>query len=65
MDYLDGWATLIGDSTCRFFSERGHAGLERLFCSDGSYSAGWRLFAAAILLSVVTYFVYRMMRVGP
>ena len=65
MGFLDGWAITIGDSTCRYLSRHGHQGLQGLICSDGAYSAGWRMVAAAIGLSIVTYVLYRMLRIGP
>ena len=63
MEFLDGWAIAIGDSTCRYLSSHGHQGLQGLFCADGAYSAGWRVIFAAIAVSVVTYIVYRMVRI--
>ena len=65
MEFLDGWAISIGDSTCRYLSSHGHEGLRGLICSDGSYSAGWRVVVVAVFLAIVTYVVYRTVRIGP
>jgi len=65
MEFLDGWAIAVGDSPCRYMARHGHQALEGLFCSKGAYSAGWRLFFAAIFLAIITYVLYRMLRIGP
>ena len=63
MDW-DGWAISVGESTCRYLSTRGHDGLARLFCSEGAYSAGWRIFAAVLAIAVISYVFVKFARPG-
>ena len=65
MDQIDGWAIVIGDNACRYFAQHNHDALEGIFCSDGSYSAGWRLFAASVALTVLGVVLFKMLRPGP
>ena len=60
MKDIDGWAITIGDQACRFFSRNGHDGLEGIFCSDGSYSAGWRVIAATV--AVVGFIFFKLLK---
>lgn len=62
MEELDGWAVVVGDNACRYFSRNGHDGLEGLFCSDGSYSAGWRVLAAALAIAVISFLLFKMLK---
>lgn len=59
---LDGVAISIGDTVCRFFTRNGHMGLNSLICSDGYYSAGWRVFGVAVMLGFLVFFMLRMLR---
>ena len=62
MEWLDGVATSIGGSTCRFFNSNGHEALVGIFCSDGYYSAGWRVFAAIIILAIMGFVFFNFLR---
>lgn len=62
MGDLDGWAISIGESTCRYLAGHGHDGLRSLFCSDGSYSAGWRVVIAFFVVAILTLVLYRGLR---
>lgn len=62
MEELDGWAISIGDRACRYFARNGHDGLEGIFCSDGSYSAGWRVIAATIGVLVVGFILFKLLK---
>ena len=59
---LDGIAISIGDSVCRFFARNGHMELNSLICSDGYYSAGWKIFGVAVILGFMAFFFTRMLR---
>ena len=62
MEKLDGWAVTVGDETCRFFSRNGHDGLRGLFCSDGYYSAGWKVLGASVALVFVGFILARLLK---
>ena len=62
MEYLDRWATSIGDSTCRYLGSHGYDGLRQTFCSDGDYSAGWRVIGAVLGILACVYVGMRMFR---
>jgi len=62
MEHIDGWAITIGDQACRFFSRNGHDGLEGILCSDGSYSAGWRVIAATVAVAVVGFIFFKLLK---
>jgi len=62
MEQLDGLAIAIGNKACRFFSRNGHDGMEGIFCSDGSYSAGWRLVAAGVIIVVLGFSLFKMLK---
>ena len=62
MGDLDGWAISIGESTCRYLAGHGHDGLRSLFCSDGAYSAGWRVVAAVVAIAIMTLVLVRGLR---
>ena len=62
MNEIDHWAMTIGETACRYLSRTGHDSVNRLLCSDGTYSAGWKLFISfvvALALSVVLFRVFR------
>ena len=59
---LDRVATSIGGSVCRFLARNGHIELNSLICSDGYYSAGWKVFGITVMLGFVVFFVTRMLR---
>ena len=65
MDFLDGWAIAIGGSACRFFARNGHDALQGMICADGSYSAGWKVFAGVLALGLTGYFMFRLLKPGP
>ena len=62
METLDGWAMSIGDSSCRYLGRHGHDGLQGLFCSDGAYSAGWRVVIAILVILILAFVLVRMFR---
>jgi len=49
MDELNGLATRIGEATCQNLWRGGYAVAERFLCSDGSYSAGWKILGVAMV----------------
>lgn len=62
MEYLDRWAVSIGDTSCRYLGRNGYDGLQGMICSDGAYSAGWRIIIATLLILVLVYVGMRMFR---
>jgi len=50
MEQLDEMAISIGQSSCLYLGDKGHDSLQQLLCSDGNYSAGWKLIAAALVI---------------
>lgn len=62
MEELDGWAITIGDKACRYFARNSHDALEGIFCSDGSYSAGWRLLAASLAVLVGGFILFKLLK---
>lgn len=62
MEFLDGWAMSIGDWSCRYMGRHGHDGLQGLFCSDGAYSAGWRVVTAILVILILAYVLVRNLR---
>ena len=59
---LDGLAISIGGSVCRFFVRNGHYGLNSLVCSDGYFSAGWKVFGATVMAILLAFWMTRLMR---
>lgn len=53
MEQLDGLATRIGQATCHFLSGTGHDTVDRILCSDGYYSAGWKMLVVALVVAGV------------
>ena len=51
MEQLDELAISIGQSSCAFLNARGHETVRDLLCSDGEYSAGWKLIVAGLVLT--------------
>lgn len=49
MDELDGLAMQIGETVCQSLVRSGHLGAFQTLCSDGSYSAGWKLLVAGLV----------------
>ncbi len=62
MEWLDDLATSIGGSTCRFFTSRGHRAAVDLFCSDGYYSAGWRVLGAIVIISIMGFVFWSFLK---
>lgn len=50
MELLDGLAMTVGQSACRFLSRNDHQSFGQFLCSDGDYSAGWKLIVASMVL---------------
>lgn len=50
MEQLDGLAASVGATACGFLFRNGHDTVHEMLCSDGYYSAGWRLFVSALVL---------------
>lgn len=65
MNEIDGWATKIGEVSCRYLSRAGHDTINGLLCSDGSSAAGWKLFAAMIVSMFLGVVLFRMFRPNP
>ena len=49
MEQLDELATGIGQSSCAYLSYHDHEAVRVLLCSDGEYSAGWKLIVAGLV----------------
>lgn len=49
MEQLDELALSIGQSSCAFLNSHGHDAVRNLLCSDGEYSAGWKLVVAGLV----------------
>ena len=62
MGGLDGWAIVVGDSVCRYFGHNNHDIMQGIFCSDGSYSAGWRVIAATVAVAVVGFIFFKLLK---
>ena len=50
MERLNGLATRIGEVTCQYLWRNGYDTAEQLLCSDGAYSAGWRMLGVTMVL---------------
>jgi hypothetical protein len=65
MNDIDGWAVTIGETACRYLSRAGHDNMNRLLCSDGTYSAGWKLVISLIVAMALGVVLFRVFRPNP
>lgn len=65
MGEIDRWANSIGETACRYLSHAGHDNMNRLLCSDGTYSAGWKLFISLIVALALGTAMFRFFRPNP
>jgi len=50
MEQLDGLARSVGQNACNYLSQNGHDTMGGFLCSDGDYSAGWKLIVAMLVI---------------
>lgn len=65
MTDIDGWASSIGEAACRYLSRAGHDTMNGLLCSDGNYSAGWKLFISLVVALGLGVALFRFFRPNP
>ena len=65
MHEIDDWAMSIGETACRYLSRAGHDNMNRLLCSDGTYSAGWKLFISFMVALALGVLLFRVFRPNP
>ena len=62
MNWLDGWAIAVGESSCRYLSRNGHDTIYQFLCDDGSSSAGWRMLGYALVFVAGSGLMWRLLR---